>query len=222
MISRYPPVNVRSTWPSGVPTRTVVTGICAARAVAAAAAGVVVPPCAAPSEMSRTAVGGTLPSLARPERPIRVARSTASPRAVPSPGRRSAIAAAASARSVVGGRATVARVPNETIPTRNFFGTCARNTVAAACAACSRVGATSFASIERDVSTASTTVASSLFTVTVAWGRATPTTRVASPTSRIARGRWRRRPGERSTTFGRSARLEKRTARRARRRSTSA
>ena len=60
----------------------------------------------------------------------------------------------------------------------------------------------SVAPIEREVSIASITVASSRLTLTVACGRATPTISAASAASRIAIGMYRRRPGKRSTRFG--------------------
>ena len=56
-------------------------------------------------------------------------------------------------------------------------------------------------------------------TVTVACGRATPTTIAASPMSSTRSGRWRSRPGPRRTTFGSSAGLAKRAPKRPRRRS---
>jgi hypothetical protein len=59
------------------------------------------------------------------------------------------------------------------------------------------------APIEREVSIASITVASSRLTLTVACGRATPTSNAASAVRRIATGMYRRRPGKRSTRLGR-------------------
>ena len=93
-----------------------------------------------------------------------------------------------SARSCVGGTPTAARVANETTPTRNFSGTWTRNAFAATRAASSLVGSTSFAFIDRDTSIASTIVASSRGTLTVACGRATPTIMNTSATSRSAVG----------------------------------
>jgi hypothetical protein len=119
----------------------------------------------------------------------------------------------------VGGTATTARDAKETTPTRKVCGTFWRKASAAALAAPSRVGLTSVAFIDRDVSMASSTVASSRGTETVACGRATPTTIAASATRRIASGRCRRQPGERSTTPGSSAGLPKRAAYDRRRRS---
>jgi hypothetical protein len=87
------------------------------------------------------------------------------------------------------GTPTAARVAKETTPTRYFSGTSARNVFAAARAASSRVGSTSFAFIERDTSIASTTVASSRGTLTVACGRATPKIIIPRPTRSRIRGR---------------------------------
>jgi hypothetical protein len=61
----------------------------------------------------------------------------------------------------------------------------------------------SSAFIDRELSMASMTVASSRGTLTVACGRATPTIIAASAASRTASGRNRSRPGARSTMFGR-------------------
>ena len=102
-----------------------------------------VPPSRAPSEMSRIERGGTTPPSGTLRLPSRTESATASPIAVPSPGIRLSSAASTSARSSVGGTPTDARVENETTPTRNFSGTCARNALAASRAASSRVGCTS-------------------------------------------------------------------------------
>ena len=72
-----------------------------------------------------------------------------------------------------------------------------RNVAAAARAATIRVGSTSAASIEREMSTASTIVASSRFVVSVASGRATPTSMAARAASRTASGMSRRARGGR-------------------------
>ena len=113
---------------------------------------------------------------------------TASPIAVPSPGLSSLSAVATRSRSRVGGTATKARLPNATSATLYAFGTLARNAYAALRAASSRVGATSVAVIEREMSTASTTVADFRGTVRSAWGRAIPTTRAASASRSRASG----------------------------------
>ncbi len=137
--------------------------------------------------------------------PTRVESTTASPIAVPSPGLSESSDASTSCRFSVGGIPTAARVANETTPTRNFSGTFVRNAFAAPRAASRRVGATSFAFIERETSIASTTVASSRLTSTVACGLATPRTIAVKPSSARISGMWRLRPGFRSTTAGSSA-----------------
>ena len=146
------------------------------------------PPSRAPSEISSTVVGGVDPSLARCLRPLLAASSTASPIAVPSVGFSAPIAARTSERSVVGASASCARDENETTPTRNFFGTMSTSRFAAFCAAARRLGLMSVAPIDRDVSIASITVASSRFTLTVACGRATPMISAASAASRSTSG----------------------------------
>ena len=109
--------------------------------------------------------------------------------AVPSPGFSVSSAVATSALSSVGATPTAARVANETTPTRNFSGTSSRNVFAAMRAASRRVGSTSVAFIEREESIASTIVASSRGTLTVACGRATPTIMNTSATSSTSGGR---------------------------------
>ena len=177
------------------------------------------PPSCVPSEISRTAEGGIVPSFARSRRASLTESATASPSAVPSPGRSASSPSSTSERSSVGATTTTAREANDTSATWNFSGTLARNALAAARAAPSRDGRTSVAAIDRETSIASTTVASSRLTVTVACGRATPTIIAASATRKIASGTCRRRPGRRSTTLGRSAGLPKRAPACARRRS---
>jgi HAMP domain-containing protein len=88
------------------------------------------------------------------------------------------------------------------MPIRNFFGTMSTRRFAAFSAAARRLGLMSVAPIEREVSIASMTVASSRLTLTVACGLATPTIRAASAARRIATGMYRRRPGKRSTRLG--------------------
>jgi hypothetical protein len=117
--------------------------------------------------------GGSSSSCACPSSPswgspTRRDRATASPIAVPSPGVSVSSAVTTSSRSSVGATPTAARVANETTPTWNFSGTSSRNVFAAVLAASSRVGSTSFAFIDRETSIASTIVASSRGTLTVA------------------------------------------------------
>ena len=91
-------------------------------------------------------------------------------------------------RSRVGGTIAIARALNETSPTRYFSGTSATNSRTARRAATSRVGGTSFDRIESETSIASTIVASSRGTETVACGRATPTSIVESASRSSASG----------------------------------
>ena len=174
----------------------------------------------APSEISTIARGGACaPSACGC--PTRTESATASPMAVPSPGLSVSSEVVTSARSCVGATPTAARVANDTTPTRNFSGTSSRNVFAATRAASRRVGSTSVAFIDRDTSSASTIVASSRGTLTVAWGRATPTIMNTSATSSVSGGRYRKRPGLRSTTFGSRSGLPNSACEATRRRSRS-
>jgi hypothetical protein len=68
---------------------------------------------------------------------------------------------------------------NDTIPTRNFSGSCSMKPVAARWEDTSRVGWTSVAFIDPDTSITRMMVACSLGTRASAWGRAMLTTRAA-------------------------------------------
>jgi hypothetical protein len=68
---------------------------------------------------------------------------------------------------------------NETIPTRNFSGSCWTKLAAARWEETRRVGSTSVAFIEPDTSITRMTVACSLGTRARAWGRARLTSRAA-------------------------------------------
>jgi hypothetical protein len=68
---------------------------------------------------------------------------------------------------------------NDTIPTRNFSGSCSMKVVAARWEETSRVGRTSVAFIDPDTSMTRTMVACSLGTRARAWGRARLTSRAA-------------------------------------------
>src|SRR4051795_6300426 len=70
--------------------------------------------------------------------------------------------------------------------------------MAALRAAASRVGVESFAAIEPETSSTSTTVASCFFTVIVAFGRANPTSSRVRPASNRIIGAWRRHAGGRA------------------------
>jgi hypothetical protein len=160
-----------------------------------------------------------VPSSARWSCESLVASATPSPSAVPSLGRSSCSAASVTDRSSVGGDEITARVPIATIATRKRSGIRDRKLVAAARAATIREGSTSFASIEREMSTASTMVASSRLVVTVASGRATPTSIAARAASSTASGSSRRARGGRGAIPGSSGALAKRRVTRLRRRS---
>ena len=138
----------------------------------------------------------------------------ASPSAVPVAGaQRGEARCVTRSRSCVGGTASTAREPNEMSPTRYLAGTLRRNSAASALAAASRDGFTSVALIEREVSTASITVASWRRTETVAWGRATPSTIAATASSSTAiTAGGSASPASWSTRLGSSAGLPKRSA----------
>ena len=109
-----------------------------------------------------------------------------SPSAVPSPVRRAASARFAASRFDVAGSTVEAACANETMPTRYPFGRLSRKRRVVRCATARRLGGTSVATIEREVSIASTTVASSRSTETFACGRARPVASAASASSASA------------------------------------
>ena len=207
-----PPESGTVMTPFGVPTSTEYTGMCACRARNAAAAGDVRPVNCAPSEMTMIAAGGFVPSDARCRPAILVASATASPSEVPSAVCRFRSALTARSRSSVGGNATYARPAKPTIAKRYFDGSWSRNARASRRAASSRVGLTSSALIDSDVSMTRIAVASSRLTLIIACGRATPTTIAASAISRTASGRCRRQWGDASTMFGSRPGVVKRAA----------
>ena len=141
-----------------------------------------------------------------------------SPSAVPWPTRSELSAWPTNTRFCVGGATSWAREAKATTATRYFSGNSARKRRAEACATASLVGRRSFAPIEREVSIAITTVASSERTESVACGRAKPSRKLATASSRIATGRCLRQPGTLSTTLGRSAGWTKAAASASRRR----
>jgi hypothetical protein len=143
----------------------------------------------------------------------------ASPSAVPIAGLSTTRPFVNASRSTVGGTTAIARAANETRPRRNFSGTSSAKSRAAVRATTRRDGGTSFDVIDVDTSTATMIVASSRGTETVACGRAMPTSIAESPSRSSAGGRWRRLPGARATRFGNRAKLAKRDADAARRRS---
>ena len=93
-----------------------------------------------------------------------------------------------------------------------FGGMMSRKTLAAFLAASIRLGATSVAIIDSDVSMARMTVARSRGTFSSRAGRARATTMQASPSTRAMAGRWRRHPGCFGATLRSRSRLVKRTA----------
>jgi hypothetical protein len=109
----------------------------------------------------------------------------------------------------------------DTSPTRKRSGRRSRNDDAADFAASSRVGGTSVAVIDAELSIVRTTVALSRGTATTVCGLAIATMRAASAASASSAGRWRRRPGDASTTLASRSRFVKRAAYLIRRRWTS-
>ena len=94
--------------------------------------------------------------------------------AVPSRGVSPSMAARTAARSVVGATSVTGRVAKATRPTRTLAGKPSTKSWAAERAASSRVGATSSAFIEPEMSMARMTVASSRGVGTIIVGRARP------------------------------------------------
>jgi hypothetical protein len=111
-----------------------------------------------------------------------------SPIAVPGFVSRESRAKPSATRSTVGRLRMRARRAKDTTPTWNFEGRSSRNDLAAFLAASMRVGGTSTASIERDESIASTTVARSRGTLIARCGRATARINTARPNRYRARG----------------------------------
>ncbi len=131
----------------------------------------------APSESS-TIVPGIFPSLLRGALPTPAfttctATPSASPIAVPDSGERRLIPSSSWLRSVVGITSTSGPVENETSASLTCFGIFSANVVIADCAAPRRDGLTSFARIDPETSTSSTTVAWFDGSLTVTCGRAT-------------------------------------------------
>jgi hypothetical protein len=99
-----------------------------------------------------------------------------------------------------------------TRPTGNASGSPATNSRAAATAAVIRDGATSWALIDIDTSTATTIVARSRGTWTSITGRAMPSTRPTTVSRNATAGTCRRQPGSRGITRSSSGSAAKRTA----------
>ena len=217
-----PPIRGTRTMPYGLPTSTALTGTCAPIAFLTASAAVTSPPSCRPSVKRIIETGGTSSGLPRSPGSRGTARPTfrpvtiPSPSAVPPPGVSPASAFLTRPRFRVAGATTLAWVAKSTTPTRYLAGSWSANFSATCLTTSSRLGRRSTASIEREVSIAITIVAFSRLTVTSARGRAAPTSIVVRPTSSSATGTWRRQPGLRSITFGSSAGLVKRAAKRRR------
>ncbi len=120
---------------------------------------------------------------------------------------RRSIAATSSSRSRVGCCTTTACAANATMPMRTSDGCSCTNAFAASRAAAIRLGATSVARIDSDVSIARTIVRCSDGSVTVARGRATATMRMTSPSRNSSGGTCRRIRREPAAASRSSARL---------------
>ena len=144
--------------------------------------------------------------------------NTASPIAVLSASDRVWSRAMTAAWSVVGSARTAVVPEKVTTPTLKVSGSPSTNVAAAARAASSRFGATSVASIERETSIATMTVARSWGTRMSISGRAVATARVTRARTKAAAGACRRHPGRSGATESSIGREAKRTAYRCRRR----
>ena len=119
---------------------------------------------------------------------------------------------------MVGLTSTVAIPANETMPRLTPGVRSSTNWVAASCAAASRLGATSVASMDSETSMASITVARFRGSLVSAVGPASATVSSTRPTRINAIGTCRQRPGRRGATFSSSSRLaNRRVCRRVRR-----
>jgi hypothetical protein len=123
-------------------------------------------------------------------------------------------------RSVVGETSTAAVPAKDTSPRLTPGVSWSANCLAAACAAASRVGATSVAFIDSDTSITSITVARLRGTFAMACGPASATVSTASAAISAIAGRCRHRPGRFGATDSSSSRLVNRTTSRRRRRSS--
>jgi hypothetical protein len=202
--------------PPSVPSAIVKTWMPADCARSAPCPGLRSPRVCAPSESSRIeASERPLSSLSWPPFPpsafgpaalraSSTALASASPSAVPNPGPSTSMPCESRARSIVGGTTTCGSSENETTPTRSDFGARSRNERIAFFAAASRVGFTSVARIEPEVSTTRTTLARSFGAFTVMVGRASATQSAASDASISAAGTClrhaRRRPATAAST----------------------
>ncbi|MNN02839.1 hypothetical protein D3C81_1155090 [compost metagenome] len=116
-------------------------------------------------------------------------------------------ASSMSCRLLVGGSTTVAVVAKDTMPRRTLAGSPMMRSRAACCAALMRVGATSVASMLREMSMDRTSVTVSDGRVMVALGRAHASSARASATKNSRGGIWRRSRWREPSAARGSARL---------------
>ena len=136
---------------------------------------------------------------------------TASPIAVPSPSCRRLIPRSTTAILSVGGTRRRAPLSKLTRPTRTPFGTFLRKVRAASCAAARRDGATSVASIDSEVSMASTTTPRLSAVCCATAGLASESESATSPSSSPTAGRCRRQRGRLGATESSRSMVVKRT-----------
>ena len=179
-----------------------------------------------PSESSTTRAGGGpsasgAPASERENVSIDCrAVNMASPVAVDSASCRLSTARLTAFRSVVGDTSTAAVPANDTSPRFTPGVSWSANDFAAACAAASRVGATSVAFIDSDTSITSITVARLRGTFAIACGAASATVSTASAMISATAGTCRTQPGLRGATVSSSSRFVNRTTSRRRRRNS--
>jgi len=167
----------------------------------------------APSLIKTMAAGAGLPSAPGGSAVIAFSASEmASPVAVPPPTWRWWIAASTVDRSAVGATSIWAFWSNATKPSCRPAGSAWAKVWACAWAAASRVGATSSAVIDAEVSRVRTTVARCLGVRTSQVGRAKPSTRTTSAPSSAIAGTCRCHPGRRGATEANRSTLVNRTA----------
>ena len=131
---------------------------------------------------------------------------------MPKPGPSTEMPCSSRARSTVGDTTTCGSSENETTPTRSEAGARSRKERIAFFAAARRVGFTSVARIEPDVSTTRTTLARSFGALTVMVGRAKATQSAASEARSSAAGTWRRQARRLPATPASTSRFVYRTA----------
>ncbi|CAB4915360.1 unannotated protein [freshwater metagenome] len=201
--------------PKSVPNAIVDTGTSAAIADATASSGSA-PTVLNPSDSSTTRAGGAAsPASCSVEVKFWIAVSDvriASPIAVASSSCRLSMATLTDSRSVVGGTSVVARPENDTRPRLICAGRMSTNSLAAVFIASNRLGSTSVACIDRDTSSASTTVARSRGTRTSVEGWASDSTNAPSPRTTRPNARCRRQPGRLGTSAPSRATLVNRAA----------